>query len=169
MKLYLFSPIEKKYREEFDQHIKLQNIGVTAFIALSVALITITVRIMSWIIPYQEMISPRQFSEYRLLNNFMPGSSFLFAGLLFSSEESRSKTAKSIPLSQYAVYAFIYRQLYIPHFCSAAQPEKYDDDAVAWATHCGCAAGIFCPRSFAGSRFHHCCLYVIFPPVPRCC
>jgi signal transduction histidine kinase len=83
MKLYLFSPIEKKYREEFDQHTMLQNIKVAAFIALIVAIMTMTIRIVSWIIPYQEMVSPGQFYEYRLINNFMVGSSVLFAGLLF--------------------------------------------------------------------------------------
>ncbi len=83
MKLYLFAPIEKKYREEFDQHTMLQNIKVTAFIALAVATVTMAVRIASWFIPYQEMIPSGQFYEYRLINNFMVSSSALFAGLLF--------------------------------------------------------------------------------------
>lgn len=83
MKLYLFSPIEKKYREEFDQHTRLQNVKVTAFIAFAVAIVTIAVRIVSWIVPYQQMVSPVQFYEYRLINNFMAGTSLFFAALLF--------------------------------------------------------------------------------------
>lgn len=83
MKLYLFSPIEKKYREEFDHHTRLQNIKVTAFIALAVAIVSSSVRVMSWIVPYQEMMSSEQFHEYWLINNFTVSSSSFFAGLLF--------------------------------------------------------------------------------------
>lgn len=83
MKLYLFSPIEKKYREEFDNHTMLQNIRVTAFIALTVAIVTTAVRIISWFIPYEDMVSAEQFRQYRIINSYMIGTSFIFAGLLF--------------------------------------------------------------------------------------
>lgn len=83
MKLYLFSPIEQQFREEFNDHVRLQNIKVTAFIALIVAITTIVVRITSWIVPYQAMVSSEQFAEYRLINNCMIGSSMFFSALLF--------------------------------------------------------------------------------------
>jgi hypothetical protein len=51
--------------------------------ALAVAIVTITVRIISWIVPYQKMVSPIQFYEYPLINNFMAGTSLFFAALLF--------------------------------------------------------------------------------------
>ena len=40
-------------------------------------------RIASWIVPYQDMVSSTQFYEYRLINNFMAGTSLFFATLLF--------------------------------------------------------------------------------------
>lgn len=83
MRLYLFSPIEKIYREEFNEHTKLQNIKVTAFIALIVAIITIAVRVASWIIPYETMLPAEQFAEYVFTNNCMIIVSVFFAALLF--------------------------------------------------------------------------------------
>ncbi|MCF6406321.1 HAMP domain-containing histidine kinase [Chitinophaga filiformis] len=83
MKLYLFSPIEKKYREEFDHHTMLQNIKVAALIALTVAITATTVRVISWFVPYQVMVSSDQFNEYRIINNYTITTSTLFAGLLF--------------------------------------------------------------------------------------
>ncbi|WP_044218918.1 sensor histidine kinase [Chitinophaga pinensis] len=83
MKLYLFSPIEKKYREEFNQHTRQQNIKVTAYIALIVAIAAICIRVASWIIPYQEMLLPQRYTEYVVINNCMISISVLFACLLF--------------------------------------------------------------------------------------
>ncbi|SHN22853.1 sensor histidine kinase KdpD [Chitinophaga sp. CF418] len=83
MKLYLFSPIEKKYREEFDHHTMLQNIKVAALLALIVAITATTARVISWFVPYQAMLSSNQFNEYRIINNYSISASFLFAGLLF--------------------------------------------------------------------------------------
>ncbi|SDG89136.1 sensor histidine kinase [Chitinophaga filiformis] len=83
MKLYLFSPIEKKYREEFNHHTMLQNIKVAAFIALTVAIVSTTVRVISWFVPYQAMVSSKQFNEYRIINNYTVSTSLFFAGLLF--------------------------------------------------------------------------------------
>ncbi|MBW8687805.1 sensor histidine kinase [Chitinophaga rhizophila] len=83
MILYLFSPIDRKYRGEFNQHTKQQNIKVTAYIALIVTLVTVSTRVASWIVPYQDMLLPEQYTEYLLINNVMISVSAIFTFLLF--------------------------------------------------------------------------------------
>lgn len=83
MKLYLFSPIEAVYKEEFYKHIRSQNLKVTAYMAFIVMLATLTIRVVSWFIPYQEMLSPKQYNEYKLINDCMVCSSVLFTVLIF--------------------------------------------------------------------------------------
>jgi two-component system, OmpR family, sensor histidine kinase VicK len=108
MKLYLFSPIEKEYRGEFNQHTKLQNIKVTAFIALIVAIATLTVRGVSWVVPYQVILPSGQYAEYLFINNCMIGTSVLFAGLLFFI---RKKTDAKHQI-QYHFISIIYTLLF---------------------------------------------------------
>ncbi|MVT12207.1 sensor histidine kinase [Chitinophaga tropicalis] len=109
MKLYLFSPVEPIYKEEFYKHIRPQNLKVTAYMAFIVLLIVIAIRVASWFIPYQAMLPPFQFREYKLINNSMIGGSFLFTVLLYIVR----KKASPLLQNQYHFICLLYALFFI--------------------------------------------------------
>jgi two-component system, OmpR family, sensor histidine kinase VicK len=79
MKIYLFSPVEKEFRNNFYHHIRLQNIKITGLISLVVSLTAFVVRVIAELLPQTKALSPMVVHELRIINTSLIVTSLVFA------------------------------------------------------------------------------------------
>lgn len=83
MKIYLFSPVEKEYRNDFYSHIRQQNIKISGLLSLVIALAALVVRVVAELTPQLTALPQQQLHELRLANSLLIGSSFLFTLIMY--------------------------------------------------------------------------------------
>jgi two-component system sensor histidine kinase VicK len=83
MKLYLFTPIDKIFREEFYDNIKTQNLKITGLVSLITAIAAFVVRIIADSLPQTHALPLQQFKDLSATNLCMIIGSGLVAFIIF--------------------------------------------------------------------------------------
>ena len=100
MKLYLFTPIDTRFSEEFYYNIKTQNLKVTGLVSFITAIASSVARIIADALPQTHALPPQQFHELSITNICMLSSSFLMAAIVFI-------VRKEVPVIQQNRYHFL--------------------------------------------------------------
>ncbi|SFD84849.1 Signal transduction histidine kinase [Chitinophaga sp. CF118] len=100
MKLYLFSPIESAFREEFNYNVRNLNLKVTGVVSFVVAIAASVVRIIADSLPQTHALPQQQFRELSTTNICMISGSFLVACIVFIIR-------KKVPVNRQNQYYFI--------------------------------------------------------------
>ena len=83
MKLYLFSPVDFEFREDFRDHIRKQNLKITGVVSFIIAIAALLIRIVALNIPQTNLLPTQQHDELSITNLCTIVSSFAMAVITF--------------------------------------------------------------------------------------
>jgi two-component system sensor histidine kinase VicK len=109
MKLYLFTPVDKIFREEFYDNIRTQNLKITGLVSLITTIAALAVRIIADFLPQMHALPLQQFNELSATNLCMVVGSVLVACTIFIIRRKLTIAQQN----QYHFLSLLYALLFI--------------------------------------------------------
>jgi len=109
MKLFLFAPIDRTFKEEFYYNIRTQNLKVTGVVSFIVAIASFVIRMIAVSLPQTHALPPAQYRELSIVNLYTITVSSIMALAVFAVRQKSSVTRQK----RYHFLAPLYALMFI--------------------------------------------------------